>query len=316
MECCGYSLSAVPEWAWLVILSLAAFQLLKCLKSTWTVLRFLTYSSGNLKKHGEWAVVTGSTDGIGLGYAKQFAKRGFNVVLISRDETKLKAVEETLKSKYSVQVKIIAADFSSTDDVLYNRIAGELEPLNVGVLVNNVGISYPHAQYFTEIDDSLISQLININVISMTKMTKMVLPKFVQKKKGIVINVGSAAGLIPVGDPLYAVYSATKAYVDFFSRSLNLELKSKGVIVENHVPYFVVSKLSKIRVASIATPTADDYAAAAVNKIGFGASVVPFPAHALQHWIVMSAPIFFVSWYVMSHHLGIYKRAMSKKKAN
>jgi len=220
-----------------------------------------------------------------------------------------------LKAAYpSIQIKTIAADFSSTDDAIYNKIAEEIKGLNIGILVNNVGISYPHAQYINEVEDSLISQLININVYSLTKMTKIVVPQLLEKKKGVIINVGSAAGLVPVGDPLYSVYSGTKAYVDFFSKSLNLELKRKGVIVENHVPYFVVSKLSKIRKPSLTVPTENGYASAAVRKIGYGASVVPYTPHAFQHWIVMSLPTFVVSWYVWSHHLGIYKKAMSKKK--
>jgi len=65
--------------------------------------------------------------------------------------------------------------------------------------VNNVGVSYPHAQYFVQVDDGLINDLINVNVYALTKMTKIVLPKMIEKKKGIIINVGSAAGVIPIG---------------------------------------------------------------------------------------------------------------------
>jgi len=259
--------------------------------------------------------VTGSTDGIGLGYARQFAKRKLNLVLISRSDEKLQKTAEELRTAHKIEVKTIVADFSSTDEAIYTNIANEIKGLDIGILVNNVGISYPHAQYLNEVEDSLISQLININVYSLTKMTKLVLPGFLQKKKGVIINVGSAAGLLPIGDPLYAVYSGTKAYVDLFSKSLNLELKKKGIIVENHVPYFVVSKLSKIRNPNLLVPTENRYASAAVRKIGYGPSVVPFPAHAIQHWIIMSLPTFIVSWYVWGHHLGIYKKAMSKKKA-
>lgn len=71
-----------------------------------------------------------------------------------------------------------------------------------------------------------------------------------------------------VGNPLYAVYSASKAYVDYFSRSLHYELKSFGVHVQCQSPYFVTSKLSKIRSTSLTVPNPDDFAVAAVNAIG------------------------------------------------
>lgn len=122
-----------------------------------------------------------------------------------------------------------------------------------------------------------------------------------EKKKGAVINVSSAAGVLPcgarhshtrthtrahthipthtlhplahppthaAGDPLYAVYSASKAYVDFLSRSLHAELRAKGVFVQCQVPYFVTTKLSKLRRASLLIPTPDTYARAAVSWIG------------------------------------------------
>jgi len=307
-------IATLPEWVIYTVVSLALWPLIQILRSIISALGFFFYSSGNLKKYGDWVIVTGATDGIGKGYAKQFAKRKLNVVLISRSEDKLKETAEEIK-KLGVDVKTIAVDFSSTDDATYNRIAEGIKGLNIGILVNNVGISYPHAQFLNEIEDSLVKQLIDINVFSLTKMTKLVLPSMIEKKKGVIINVGSAAGLIPIGDPLYAVYSGTKAYVDFFSRSLNIEMKRKGIIVENHVPYFVVSKLSKIRRPSIAVPNENAYAAAAISKIGYGPTVVPFPIHAIQHWIIMNAPTWFVSWYVWGHHYGIYKKAMSKKKA-
>ena len=161
------------------------------------------------------------------------------------------------------------------------------------------------------------------------------------------MNVGSAAGILPIGDPLYSVYSGTKAYVDFFSKSLNLEYKSKGILTEVkflsflfkkkkrkkkikrkiikpkkkvnkykykkcHVPYFVTSKLSKIRKSSLLTPDPKTYAKAALTKIGHSASIVPYWAHALQHFLMTSLPEFVLSHLVLSHHLDIYKKAMKK----
>jgi len=316
MSCSTECVRDLPNVVLVAFVVLGSFQLLKFLLGLLQGLRFLIFSGVNVKKYGQWAVVTGATDGIGLAYAKQLARKGLEVDLISRSAEKLKSAEAEVKAanKTPVNVKTIEADFSVPSEALFKKIADELAQLDIAILVNNVGVSYDHAQYFDKLDDSTIDKLINVNVITLTKLTKIVLPRMAEKKKGIIINVGSAAGLIPIGDPLYSVYSGTKAYVDFFSKSLNLEYKSKGVIIENHVPYFVVSKLSKIRKASLGTPTPGAYAASALAKIGYAASVVPFWAHAAQHWVLTSLPTFIVSKIVLSHHLGIYKRAIKKNE--
>merc|ERR1719450_829776 len=93
----------------------------------------------DLKKYGSWAVVTGATDGIGKAIAKQLAKRGINIVLISRSSDKLTTVAEELVT-FNVQVKTITYDFSDANN--YGQIAEEIEDLDIGILVNNVGISY------------------------------------------------------------------------------------------------------------------------------------------------------------------------------
>jgi len=80
----------IPTWLIIFVAAIGTLQLLKVAKVILSAIGFLLYSSGNLKKFGEWVIVTGSTDGIGLGYARQFAKRGLNLVLISRSEEKLK----------------------------------------------------------------------------------------------------------------------------------------------------------------------------------------------------------------------------------
>lgn len=195
-----------------------------------------------------------------------------------------------------------------------NRVvAPAIEGLEVGVLVNNVGASYDHADYLTAISRESVDQLINLNVIATTYMTKLVLPRMQDRKKGAVINISSAAGSLPTGDPLYAVYSATKAYVDAFSRSLYYELKGKGVVVQSQVPYFVPSKLSKIRGSSLFVPKADRFAVSSVASIGYGPFVVPYWAHALQDAIIHALPVALVEKFILGHHFGIRARALKKK---
>lgn len=281
--------------------------------------KVLFSGSGDLrKKYGQWAVVTGATDGIGFAYCQQFAKRGVNVVLISRTESKLKEKAQELQAlNPKIETRIIVADFSSTDDNLYYNIRLALSGLEIGILVNNVGMSYPGAMYFHEIDqhdDHLIDNMIALNVNATTQMTRLVVGDMVKRRRGAIINVSSAAGRIPTGNPLYALYSGTKAFVDFFSRSLHHELASSGVFVQCQSPYFVVSKLSKIRRSSLTTPKPEAYAKAAVNAIGSGSSVVPFWTHKVQDWVMQHLPESLAVSQLLTMHKALRKRYMAKEE--
>jgi 17beta-estradiol 17-dehydrogenase / very-long-chain 3-oxoacyl-CoA reductase len=168
------------------------------------------HAGKNLKKsYGSWAVVTGATDGIGLAMAKEFARKGLNVVLISRSMDKLKACSEEMHLKSpNVEVKVLDIDFGHFDESARGRVAALLKDLDVGVLVNNVGISYPYTKYFHELDDVSVEQLITLNVNSTTWMTRIVLPSMLAKKRGAIVNMASAAGVL--NSPLLAQYGAAK----------------------------------------------------------------------------------------------------------
>lgn len=100
----------------------------------------------------------------------------------------------------------------------------------------------------------------------------------------------------------------------FFSRSLNLEYRNKGISVQCQIPYFVTTKLSKIRATSLLVPNADNYAAAAVKSIGYEGCDVPYPAHALQHFLFQNVlPTFIFEKFLLGHHFGIRKAAYKKK---
>lgn len=257
--------------------------------------------------------MTGASDGIGKAYATEFARAGMNVVLISRNQERLDAAAEEITGVApNATIKVIAVDLGAGKaSGIYTEIAAELEGLDIGVLVNNVGMSYDHAEYYHLLDDWRIETMVELNVSTMNWMSKMVLPGMKERGRGAVVNISSAAGTIT--DPLYAVYSGTKAYVDFFSRALNVEYAQYGVHVQCQIPFFVTTKLAKIRKSNLFIPTPASFARASITKIGYEASIVPYWSHAIQAYVFSWFPIFFANSKLMKDHLSLRKRALKRK---
>ena len=264
----------------------------------------------NFKKFGSWSVVTGATDGIGLAFAQELARKGQNIVLISRSAEKLETAASSIKKDYGVEVKTIQADFS--DLSIYENINAEIKGLDIGVLVNNVGISFEFPEYFTDLADrkNIIDKMLLVNVASVFKMTDIVLPIMSSKKKGIILNLSSGAAMHPT--PLLSLYSATKQCVDCFSKCLYHECKNKGIIVQSIMPYFVATKLSKIRRTSWLIPSPSKYVRSALSTIGETSRSYGYYAHAIQGAIISMIPESFYIPGAASMNNQTRKRALKK----
>lgn len=252
---------------------------------------FFLRPSKSLKSFGQWGIVTGATDGIGKALAMELARKGMNVVLMSRTQSRLDAVREEIMVKYpKVKVKVLSVDFTmiQTDSVRKSIESLIAEVEDVGVLFNNVGVSYDFPEYFAELPSDRIQSLITLNVTASTIMTKLVLAGMAQRKRGAIVNVSSGSARFCV--PLLSEYSATKRYVEQFTRCLADEYKSKNVHIQCHTPMFVSTKLAKIRHASFMIPSPATYARASIAKLGHETLISPYWPHAVQIWIYESFP--------------------------
>jgi 17beta-estradiol 17-dehydrogenase / very-long-chain 3-oxoacyl-CoA reductase len=168
----------------------------------------------NLKKYGSWAIITGSTDGIGKAMAFEFASKGLNIILVGRNPLKLETTSKEIIDKHggNVKVECVIIDMQNISGVeIMKRVEEAISGLDVGILVNGAGVAYPYARYFHEVDLDLMDSIIKVNVEGTTWVSKAVIPSMIKKKKGAIINIGSGSTVVLPSYPLVTLYAASKA---------------------------------------------------------------------------------------------------------
>ncbi|KAJ8615628.1 hypothetical protein MRB53_035000 [Persea americana] len=220
--------------AWLLLPS--ALGLLSIFKITTSLLKhiytFFFRPPKNLLLYGSWAFITGSTDGIGKGLAFQLAQKGLHLILLGRNPDKLKQVSTEIQARFKqTQIRTVVVDLAGDLTAEVERIREEIEGLDVGLLINCAG-NADRLRRFHEIDDKALRRLVKVNVEGLTKVTQVVLKGMLERNRGAIVNIGSGSSVVRPSLPLYAVYSATKAYVEQFSRSLHVEYKRNRIDVQ------------------------------------------------------------------------------------
>jgi short-subunit dehydrogenase len=173
------------------------------------------------------ALITGASGGIGYELALLFARDGYDCILVARSQEKLTELAERLEREHRVKTLVLGKDLSRPRAVDEIYEATTAAGLAVDVLVNNAG--FPVFGLFTETDLQAELEMLQVNVIALTALTKLFLKGMVERRAGRILNLASTAAFLP--GPLMAVYYASKAYVLSFSQALSNELRGTGVTV-------------------------------------------------------------------------------------
>ena len=180
----------------------------------------------------EFALITGATAGIGYELAKLFAADNCNLVLVARDEARLKKVTEELQKAHNVETIVLPKDLSNGSAP--HEIFDALQGTPVSVLVNNAGFGSQGA--FAEETLDLSLDMMHVNMDALVQLTRLFLPPMLSRRQGRILNVASTAGFQP--GPFTNIYYATKAFVFSFSVALSEELAGSGITVTTLCPGF------------------------------------------------------------------------------
>lgn len=175
----------------------------------------------------ETVLITGASSGIGLAFCKEYAKQGYDVVLVARSIDRLKEISLSLENEYNIKTFVIAKDLADTNSAI--ELFEELieKKLSIDVLINNAGIN--NGGEMLSIPLKKIQQEMALNMVALTELSYVTLCHMVERKKGTLINIASIASFSPT--PYESVYGATKAYVLSLTESLNYEYRKFGIKV-------------------------------------------------------------------------------------
>jgi hypothetical protein len=186
------------------------------------------------------ALVTGASSGLGLAFAERLARDGYDLTIVARRRDRLEELAKRLRSEQRVEVAVIVADLSKSADLhaVEKRVA---EAASLELLVNNAG--FGGYMPFSQLDPDRAEELINLQVLAVTRLTRAALPGMLARKKGAIINVSSRLAFSgPVSEdrlPKRATYAGTKAFLNTFTQILHDELQGTGVQVQALCPAVV-----------------------------------------------------------------------------
>ena len=275
---------------------LAALGALTLFRLTYSFLSFLyenirTSSLSRYNHSNAYALITGASDGIGLGFAHELLANGFNIILHGRNESKLKGIQSDLQKQYpSKEVKYYVADAARTGPDAKNAMSAMLSQfgdLPITILINNVGGMAGVDPLFDALEKRTpeqVEHVIAMNSIYPTQMTRALLPILQKNSPSLIMNISSLAAVVPI--PYGSIYNGAKSYLGHWSHSMTLEMRALKRDVEvllMEVGMVVTPGNLVANSENLFTPGARHMAKSALQKVGCGKwKVVGYWGHALQ----------------------------------
>jgi uncharacterized protein len=230
------------------------------------------------------ALITGASSGIGAVYADRLAKRGYDLILVARNEARLNAIAERLRGETGHRVTVLPADLNEKASLAKVEAVLRDNPA-VTTLVNNAGVGSVASILQADVDK--MEAMIDLNVTALTRLTYAVVPAFVARGAGTIINISSVVAIAVEG--LNGVYSASKSYVLSLGHSLQKDLADKGVRVQTVLPGATATEFWDIagyapQKTSEITMSAEDCVDAALAGLDAGELVTIPGLHEQELW--------------------------------
>lgn len=269
-----------------------------------------------VSKYGEWGLVTGCTQGIGKEYAMELAARGMNVVLVSRNKKTLGLVSQEIEEKYHVKTEVIVVDF--TEPRAVETVVKEVTKLkiDIGVLVNNVGMLGPHFIPFLELEEKTARDMITVNCGAVTMMCHAFLPHMLKVNKGAVVNICSATSFYVM--PYFSEYSATKHFIAAFTQGIRAELSGSNVVIQEVDPGQMNTAMARdlIPLTSLEAPLPGRLVSSSILSLGWSNRTAGWWFHSLHRLLSSCLPLWFLSRFLRLFGYYQYRYSAKKNKDN
>jgi short-subunit dehydrogenase len=255
---------------------------------------------------GSWVFITGASEGIGKNFAEEFAKQGFNLILVSRNISNLKKCEEAIKIiNQNIEILSIPFDFTKkiTIEDYKNSFDEVIQKKDISILINNIGLR--DVRKFTEFSLEEVHNIIVANTIPQVLLSKMLLHKFKERKnRSAVINISSSSSVYPL--PLFVLYSSTKILNHNLSVRLNYELNNK-IDILSATPFFVQTSTVKMIPNGLTVITSHQFVNSVLDQLGY-------ESHTYGYWSQQVLGFIFEN--VVEYVLFLVVYLLKKRKKN
>jgi 17beta-estradiol 17-dehydrogenase / very-long-chain 3-oxoacyl-CoA reductase len=255
-----------------------------------TLLHKLTFKgSPNLPlRYGRdsYCLVTGASDGIGKGFCEAFAKRGMNLVLVSRNKVKTEGVASELAEKYGVKAEVFILDFSSSKEADFKKLKDKVKNLDISILVNNVGLV--DGRRLEDLKFNEIRDMISVNCASSAYMTNALVPQMMNRiNKSAIIFTTSSLSIKPI--PIATMYSSSKVFNHYMAIGLSEEYKDK-IDVLSYQPSTVMTKATPDSADNPNACSVEESVEGALQDLGSRRVTHGYYKHELMAWLINWMP--------------------------